>query len=457
MVLEKIIILDFIINFMINFIINFMINFIINFMINFIINFMINFIINFMINFIINLPRLCQYFIFIYNNYYKIMIIIDTLSKKNNSTVALVKINEKILISKYYEQYSRSMFIELNILSGVNHNNIISIELFNEKDHIFMLMEKINYNLSDLLLFEINSSTKYYLLLQIAYAIRHLHYNCIAHLDLKLDNIMFNCDDLNKFNVSNDIECKIIDFGCSEYIFDNYIITNQLKCTITHRAPEVYNGILSLEADIWSFGIIAFEILTKTLIHDYIHINNFKQFIHTNEFEKIRQILPKELQNCLHLNFNERPKIDSIIKILHNLCENINPQIKLNFDANTELKLVTIGNNTRNNFDKYINYVFDDEIYTSCESYILADLLQRLNSFNNIQDTHFDQAIKLLNSIFTSTFDNNFLNKKLITQIILITRGVLIRNNYYCQTLNPNQRDRKLLSSKKYLEKIYHC
>ncbi len=82
---------------------------------------------------------------------------------------------------------------------------------------------------------------------QLIEGIEYIHSEGVAHLDLKLENIM----------LSDDLQLKIIDFDQAQATTDKRITSGG---TMSYRAPEVMNGTCSnmTVADIYSAGVILF-------------------------------------------------------------------------------------------------------------------------------------------------------------------------------------------------------
>ena len=95
----------------------------------------------------------------------------------------------------------------------------------------------------------------------------------IIHCDLKPENILIKND--ASYNV------KVIDFGsasfldCQEY---DYLQTRP------YRAPEITFGCsFDFAADVWSFGCIAYELLTGSVLFKYkTHQENFGKALSIN-------------------------------------------------------------------------------------------------------------------------------------------------------------------------------
>jgi calcium-dependent protein kinase len=78
-------------------------------------------------------------------------------------------------------------------------------------------------------------------------ALIHCHSNNITHRDLKLENIMFNTEDVDDFS-----DIQIIDFGVSTESNDTLGMLNTIVGSPYFTAPEVFEGSYGKECDVWS-------------------------------------------------------------------------------------------------------------------------------------------------------------------------------------------------------------
>lgn len=82
----------------------------------------------------------------------------------------------------------------------------------------------------------------------------------IIHRDLKLKNVMVTYDKKNQLGFI----CKLADFGFSKVMEDD--ITQTKLGTPTTMAPEVLNNMTyTKKADMWSMGVIIYQLLFKSL------------------------------------------------------------------------------------------------------------------------------------------------------------------------------------------------
>jgi formylglycine-generating enzyme required for sulfatase activity/serine/threonine protein kinase len=83
--------------------------------------------------------------------------------------------------------------------------------------------------------------------------IEHLHSRNIVHRDLKPDNILLQGN-----------YPRITDFGISRIVSTNSVLTNVVGSP-AYMSPESFDGIKSPQTDIWSAGVILYEMLTGQL------------------------------------------------------------------------------------------------------------------------------------------------------------------------------------------------
>ncbi|XP_076913324.1 RAF-like serine/threonine-protein kinase 20 [Bidens hawaiensis] len=92
-----------------------------------------------------------------------------------------------------------------------------------------------------------------------AFGMEYLHSKNIVHFDLKCDNLLVNMKD------SSRPICKVGDFGLSK-IKRNTLVSGGVRGTLPWMAPELLNGgsnKVSEKVDVFSFGIVMWEILTR--------------------------------------------------------------------------------------------------------------------------------------------------------------------------------------------------
>ncbi len=164
---------------------------------------------------------------------------------------------------------------------------------------------------------ELSLSQKYFLLAGLLEGIRFIHSQGIIHRDLKPQNVLVVCRD-------NQFIPKITDFGISKKLnfakatqFSNSLIG---AGTITYSSPEqLADNAIRKNTDLWSFGIIAFQVLTGE--------TPFNSGTHSTSSELGRQEMMKQINSGkLPDSINEIPVPwkDIIIR-----CLNIDPDKRI--------------------------------------------------------------------------------------------------------------------------------
>jgi serine/threonine protein kinase len=92
---------------------------------------------------------------------------------------------------------------------------------------------------------------------QLLQGILYLYTCCIAHRDIKGDNVLI--DDAGRV--------KLIDFGTSVYVLDDSDLATGMKGTPLFSAPEaLQRREHGLPVDIWSFGCTVLQVMIAELI-----------------------------------------------------------------------------------------------------------------------------------------------------------------------------------------------
>lgn len=236
---------------------------------------------------------------------------------------------------------------EIKILRSLEHGNIIqlcdiAVKNYRPKNfekqtcEIYFVFPFINSDLQFLLKrMDLKVGEIQFIAKQIAQGLKYLKMNNILHRDLKTANIL----------VDNNFEIKIADFGLAKRVGDNGQNTPGLV-TLWYRPPELLLGSREYDysVDMWGFGCIVGEMITKTpifkgateitqleiIIYNCGTINEstFKGVTGLTDFLKFK--LPQSVKNLNKKFLNCDPSLVSLINNLLVLdpkeritCENV--------------------------------------------------------------------------------------------------------------------------------------
>ena len=229
---------------------------------------------------------------------------IDDLHKGENGTSVYLAIDTKKNIltaiksipkKKMNEDTQKNFRRELQNLHNLKHPNIIQIlDYLNNKTTNYIVLEYCNGgNLRDYIRRYININRKplneffiQKLLLQIAPALEYMHSKNVIHRDIRLENILLNFNNypnipidgrapqplkFKEKSLNKDFSVKITGLNFSkDLIQDNMgstILGTPLYMSpdIIERVDDKSNKKYNTSADLWSLGVITYELLTGSM------------------------------------------------------------------------------------------------------------------------------------------------------------------------------------------------
>ncbi|WP_373494708.1 tetratricopeptide repeat protein [Aquiflexum sp.] len=169
------------------------------------------------------------------------------------------KVAIKIMRAFVLDNTNQALFQkERQILANLSHPNIAKLYDggFTVDGRPFFTMEYISGE--DIVTYskarKLNTNEKLELFLQVAEAIRYAHGSFVAHLDLKPKNII----------IDQENRVKLLDFGVSKILRETEFPEESNRYTLAYAAPEqIDKGIPNSSADIYSLGIILYELLEE--------------------------------------------------------------------------------------------------------------------------------------------------------------------------------------------------
>ncbi|XP_062218695.1 G-type lectin S-receptor-like serine/threonine-protein kinase SD2-5 [Phragmites australis] len=227
---------------------------------------------------------------------------------------------------------------EVITIGSIHHINLVRlIGYCSDKFHRLLVYEHISNGSLDKWIFSKNQSgslswvTRYKIILDIAKGLAYLHEECrqkIAHLDIKPGNILLD----DKFNA------KISDFGLAKLIDrDQSHVMTKIRGTRGYLAPEWLTSTITEKADIYSFGVVVLEIVSRrknldnnqpegsnnliNILQEKIKVGqvldivgNQDEDIHLHGSEMTEVI--KLAVWCLQRDCSKRPAMSQVVKVL---------------------------------------------------------------------------------------------------------------------------------------------
>ena len=197
--------------------------------------------------------------------------LIKDIGEGNFGKVKLAKLKstkEKFAIKildkeKLKTQTKSTLFNEIEIISRLDHKNIIHVEkiLEDSKNHYIVMEYCEKGELFDYIVNKerLNPAEASLLFYQLINGVEYIHKQGFAHRDLKPENLLLTKEKI----------LKIIDFGlCHDFDGENFLHT---KCgSPSYAAPEILKGFPydGFKTDIWCCGIILYAMLCGYLPFD---------------------------------------------------------------------------------------------------------------------------------------------------------------------------------------------
>ncbi|KAL5989738.1 hypothetical protein ACLOJK_010632 [Asimina triloba] len=249
-------------------------------------------------------------------------------------------------------QGMKEFLAEVETIGNVNHFNLVRLIGFcADKSCQLLAYEYMSNGSLDKWIFnseknkEINWHTRKRIILDIARGLAYLHEECrqrIVHLDIKPQNILLD----------DDVNAKVSDFGLSKLMArDQSQVHTAMRGTPGYLAPEWQQLRITLKVDVYSFGIVALEIIcgrrnldssrSETSTHllrllqekaeadqliDIFHNSSMDIKLHEDDVLKMIKLAA----SCLQDDHTRRPQISMVVKVLEGATE-IEPNISYRF------------------------------------------------------------------------------------------------------------------------------
>ena len=154
---------------------------------------------------------------------------------------------------------------EAKAAASLSHPNIVNVYDVGEDEEIkYIVMELLEgTTLKDIIISDpeyLENNEIIDISYQIASALEHAHENNIIHRDIKPENII----------IDNNNSVKVADFGIARAVTTSTIVnTKRVLGSVHYSSPEqARGGVVDRRTDIYSLGILIYELATKRLPFD---------------------------------------------------------------------------------------------------------------------------------------------------------------------------------------------
>lgn len=210
---------------------------------------------------------------------------------------------------------------EVRLLTQLDHANVIKCEgWFNdeEKGSLFIILEYCNCGdlTKKIASRKLTGKPKFFperyiwfIFHQMCLGVQHLHYNGIVHRDLKTLNIMLT---------RKDCQIKLADLGVSRQISNNTAMLQTVIGTPLYLSPELVDNLpYNEKTDIWSLGIILYELCALRVPFQARNVLGLAELIRKGVYEPISNEYSKALDRCiawlLTIEHARRPSINQLV------------------------------------------------------------------------------------------------------------------------------------------------
>lgn len=203
------------------------------------------------------------------------------------------KVAIKVCVFNQSERIRTCLERELLALTSLNHPNInecYGYEVQENTRKLFIFLQFCNGGdlLQALNSFQDTSFPEYlcqYFIKQIVFGVQHIHNNYFCHRDIKPANFLLHYDN-EEDRIKNNLlkaQVKISDFGFSRYLGP----TEETKSTLGtpfYADPKIFLGNQAQSygnyVDIWSIGVLSYQLLTGMLPFIAENLNGLGKRIH---------------------------------------------------------------------------------------------------------------------------------------------------------------------------------
>ncbi|KAI3811246.1 hypothetical protein L1987_20965 [Smallanthus sonchifolius] len=258
--------------------------------------------------------------------------------KWRGSDVAIKRINDRCFAGKASEQerMREDFWNEAKKLADLHHPNVVAFYgvVLDGPGGSFATVTEYMVNGSLRTALQKNERNldkrkRLLIAMDVAFGMEYLHGKNIVHFDLKSDNLLVNLRDPHR------PICKVGDLGLSK-VKRQTLISGGVRGTLPWMAPELLNGSSSLvseKVDVFSFGIVMWELLTGDEPYADLHYGAIIGGIVSNT---LRPPVPEScdpewrslMERCWSSEPSERPSFTDIANQLRTITSKVPSKVQ---------------------------------------------------------------------------------------------------------------------------------
>lgn len=258
--------------------------------------------------------------------------------KWRGSDVAIKRINDRCFTGKPSEQERMrdDFWNEAIKLADLHHPNVVAfygVVLDGPGGSVATVTEyMVNGSLRTALLKNeknLDKRKRLLIAMDAAFGMEYLHGKNIVHFDLKSDNLLVNLRDPHR------PICKVGDLGLSK-VKCQTLISGGVRGTLPWMAPELLNGSSSLvseKVDVFSFGIVLWELLTGEEPYQDLHYGAIIGGIVSNSLRPpVPEFCDPEwrslMERCWSAEPSERPNFTEVANQLRTMAAKVPQKVQ---------------------------------------------------------------------------------------------------------------------------------
>ncbi len=232
-------------------------------------------------------------------------IVYEAVNKQLGKHVAIKKMREEIAVN---QREKKRFMDEARQVAELHHPNIVDIyDIYEEAGSVFLVFEHIDGEPLDALLnreSRIQSAKAAAIVLGVCGALEHAHSKRIIHRDIKPSNIMLS---KNGF-------VKVMDFGIARQVSDTLskLTGTESSGTLVYMPPEQHLGKFDARSDIYSLGVVLYEMVTGELpFNGPDYLAQKREMVHKKPSELVKDLPPgleAAILDCLQCDADKRPQ-----------------------------------------------------------------------------------------------------------------------------------------------------